>query len=50
MLEYAYLCCKANGGAAGVDNRRFEAGVPSDRSSSLGWGTHSWYNFMRSET
>jgi hypothetical protein len=24
MLAYAYLCCKANGGAAGVDQQRFE--------------------------
>ena len=24
VLTYAYLCCKANGGAAGVDNQTFE--------------------------
>ena len=24
MLEFANLCCKANGGAAGVDHQRFE--------------------------
>jgi len=24
ILSHAYLCCKANGGAAGVDGQRFE--------------------------
>ena len=24
MLAFAYACCKANGGAAGVDEQRFE--------------------------
>ena len=24
MLDYAYRCCKANKGAAGVDGQRFE--------------------------